>query len=72
MEKTVHGITGMLGDFVKLVEDQSESIEDVNMEGKTATKTVQDTEKDLSLTLERSKSHRWTMIIAIMILSLLF
>lgn len=71
MEQTVVGISGMLEEFVRILQLQSDSIEDVHGASKAATKHVEDTSEQLLLTIERSQSHQRTMVLLTVVLGLL-
>jgi hypothetical protein len=61
----------MMAEFAQLVESQSEGVEDIHTAGKEATRQVTSTALELQLTLDRSRSHEWSMTIFILLLSFL-
>lgn len=71
MEQTVMGISNMLEEFVRILQLQSDSIEDVHGASKAATKHVEDTSDQLLLTIERSQSHQRAMVSLTIVLALL-
>jgi hypothetical protein len=75
MERTVEGITGMLSEFVQMIQTQSVLVEDVHDQAVDATGYVKQTDEELLLTLQRSQSHSRNMvflctILAVMLLAL--
>ena len=66
LEKTVSSISHMISEFLQILESQSETVQDMHAAGKNATEQVEQTDKQLALTLERSQSHNTNMIIIIM------
>ena len=65
MERSVLGISSMITEFLSMLEEQSEQIEDMNETSKEATKSVRGTDAELKLTIQRSESHQWNMVILI-------
>ena len=71
MERTVMDISSMLSEFSNLIESQSGIVDTIGEVSKDATESVQHTDKELLLTLQRTQSHQWTMIIFILGMSIL-
>lgn len=71
MERTVMDISSMLSEFSNLIESQSGIVDTIGEVSKDATESVQHTDKELLLTLQRTQSHQWTMIISILGMSIL-
>ena len=71
MEQTVAGVSGMLDEFVNILQSQSGSIQDINLTSKQATQNVRQTGDQLLLTIERSQSHQRNMVILIICLGIL-
>jgi len=70
MERTVSGISAMIGEFAALIAGQSELVDGIESAGKEATSKVRQTEGELQLTLERSQSHQWGMAGLVLLLAL--
>ena len=71
MERTVGGIASMISEFVQLVEAQSEQVDTVGEVSQDATQSVKSADAELLLTLERSQSHQWSMIMFVLGMALL-
>jgi hypothetical protein len=71
MERTVMDISSMLSEFSNLIESQSGIVDTIGEVSKDATESAQHTDKELLLTLQRTQSHQWTMIIFILGMSIL-
>eukprot|EP01036_Dinobryon_divergens_P026396 gene26394-35039_t len=69
MERTVSGISGMIGEFAALIEAQSELVDGIDSVSKEATSRVRQTDAELQLTLERSQSHQLSMTALLLLLS---
>ena len=63
VENAVERISSMLSEFVQIVYSQSSQVEDVYEASSVATDFVKESNRQLQLTIERSKSSQWNMII---------
>jgi hypothetical protein len=70
MEETVTGVFTMLNEFVAVLQTQEELVRDVHGTSKAATAHVDDTDKELVLTLERSQSYQYSTVGLIIVLAL--
>jgi hypothetical protein len=71
MERTVNNISSMINEFVQLIESQSAMVDTIGEVSQDATESVKSTDAELLLTLERSQSHQWSMIMFIAGMALL-
>eukprot|EP00600_Ochromonadales_sp_CCMP1393_P004357 CAMPEP_0174991832 /NCGR_PEP_ID=MMETSP0004_2-20121128/22146_1 /TAXON_ID=420556 /ORGANISM="Ochromonas sp., Strain CCMP1393" /LENGTH=288 /DNA_ID=CAMNT_0016245695 /DNA_START=179 /DNA_END=1048 /DNA_ORIENTATION=- len=62
MERTVSNISSLVGEFVHMLEQQSEVVETVCEVSVDATEAVKATDVELQLTIDRSQSHQWNMV----------
>ena len=65
IEQTASSIASMMNEFVYILRSQSILVEDVHESSKMATQHVKDTDEQLLLTLDRSKTYRTSMILLI-------
>lgn len=65
IEQTAASIASMMNEFVFILRSQSILVEDVHESSKMATQHVKDTDEQLLLTLDRSKTYRTSMIVLI-------
>eukprot|EP01038_Epipyxis_sp_PR26KG_P009734 gene9734-13100_t len=65
LEETVTSISGLIVEFVSMIESQSAIVTDIGDHTKEVTKMVEDADSELILTLERSQAHSQSMIILI-------
>ena len=56
-ESTVESVAAMLGDFVALLSEQAEQVEEIAESGKATTEAVQHTAGQLQKTIDRTESH---------------
>jgi len=56
-ESTVESVASMLGDFVALLSEQAEQVEEIAESGKTTTDAVRHTAGELQKTIDRTESH---------------
>lgn len=66
MEQEVNNISKLLAQFVVMLDSQSEIVMDVNEFSKQSTRTVKETGEQLQLTLDRTQSHQWSMVLLIL------
>jgi t-SNARE complex subunit (syntaxin) len=71
MERTVNNISSMISEFVQLIESQSAMVDTIGEVSQDTTESVKNTDAELLLTLERSQSHQWSMIMFIAGMALL-
>ena len=71
IEKTVNSISNMLGEFVRILQSQSGTVEDAHTTSKAATHNITQTADELLLTIERSQSHQRNIVIITILLALL-
>ena len=69
IEGKVADISGMLSEFGRLLQSQSESVQDMHGTSKEATEHVQQTDDELLTTIERSKSYQRNIFVAIVVLA---
>jgi hypothetical protein len=62
MEQAVSSISVLVGDFVQMIEAQSDLVGTIGEVSEDATEAVKQTDAELLLTLERSQSHQWSMV----------
>jgi len=62
IEHTITGVFDMLNEFVSVLRTQAEMVEDVHDASKAATAHVQETDEQLLLTVQRSKSFQVTTV----------
>lgn len=65
MERTVNNISSMIGEFVQLIESQSAMVDTVAEVSMDTSASVKSADAELLLTLERSQSHQWSMLLFI-------
>jgi len=71
IEKTVNSISNMLGEFVRILQSQSGTVEDAHTTSKAATRNITQTADELLLTIERSQSHQRNIVVITILLALL-
>lgn len=71
MEAVVTNISHMMTEFASMIDEQSDGVEYVGETSKDATKSVQITDEQLLLTLERTQSHQLSMVFLIVGLGVL-
>lgn len=62
MEHTVLGISSLVSEFAAMIEEQTDVVQGVGQVAREVTQSVQLTDEQLLLTLERTQSHQWSMI----------
>ena len=70
-EASVENISSMLTDFMGILSEQSEQLGDVSAYGKTTTDSVEQTGKELQLTIDRTESHSRNMALLAVSLALI-
>lgn len=71
MEQSVNGITGMMTEFMTLLESQSDTLVDIGDSSKLVVNSVKQAEAELTLTLSRTQHHQWSMIALVIALTLM-
>lgn len=71
LEQTVLGISSLVAEFASLLDSQSGIVEDVGETAREVTQSVQSADDELLLTIERTQSQQWNMVILLFTLSLL-
>ena len=71
LEHTVMNLSSMIMEFTTMIESQSEVVQVVHEVTKDSTQSVQLTDTELLLTLERNQSYHWNMVILIVSLGCL-
>ena len=70
-ENTVMKVSNLMNEFVNMLKIQSEQIQDVNTDAEIVKDHVEDADRELILTIQRSKSYQRNMIILVLGLSFL-
>jgi hypothetical protein len=65
MERTVNNISSMISEFVQLIESQSAMVDTIGEVSQDTSASVKSADAELLLTLERSQSHQWSMLLFI-------
>lgn len=63
IEATVGDISSMLSDFMGILSEQSDQLGGISQSGKMTTEAVQQTSKELQLTIERTESHSRNIVL---------
>ena len=71
LEQTVMGISQMVTEFATLLESQSPMVEDIGEVAKDVKASMKSADEELLVTLERTQSQNWNMIILVLTLSVL-
>ena len=71
VERSVQSISHMLNDFSRILEEQSDHLNDVKEDSGATTTFIQDADRELLVTIERSKSSQRNMVIVTLGLSIL-
>jgi hypothetical protein len=71
VERSVEDVSALLGEFSRILQSQSEVLDEVHTHSSAATGLVRGAEEQLDLTLERSKASQRTMIIVVIGLAFL-
>lgn len=71
MERTVTNISSLISEFVQLIESQSALVDTIGEVSQDTTASVKSADQELLLTLERSQSHQWSMIMFVAGMALL-
>lgn len=71
LEQTVLGISSLVAEFASLLDGQSGIVEDIGETAREVTQSVQSADDELLLTIERTQSQQWNMVILLFTLSLL-
>ncbi len=71
IESTVMSLSSMVAEFANLIDSQSELVEGVGDAAKDTTQSVKLADQELLMTIERSHSYQWSMILLIFGASLL-
>lgn len=71
IESTVMSLSSMVAEFANLIDSQSELVEGVGDAAKDTTHSVKLADQELLMTIERSHSYQWSMILLIFGASLL-
>jgi len=71
MERTMNNITSMISEFVQLIESQTVYVDAIGEVSQDTTASVKSADAELLLTLERTQSHQWSMILFILGMALL-
>lgn len=71
LEKTVMGISKMVTEFASLLESQAPMVEDIGEVAKDVKASMRSADEELLVTLERTQSQNWNMIILTFTLSVL-
>jgi hypothetical protein len=70
MEATITSLYTMMNEFITVLQSQEESVIDIHDTSKKTTAHVKETEKELVLTIDRSKSYQMTIVSVILGLAL--
>jgi esterase/lipase len=70
MESTVTSLYSMMNEFINVLQSQEDHVVDIHETSKKTTTHVQETDKELLLTIERSKSYQMTIVSMIIGLAL--
>lgn len=70
MESTITSLYSMMNDFITVLQSQEDIIIDIHDTSKKTTTYVKETDKELILTIDRSKSYQMTIVSMIIGLSL--
>jgi hypothetical protein len=70
MEATVTSLYTMMNEFITVLQSQEESVVEIHDTSKKTTTHVKETDKELLLTIERSKSYQLTIVTVIIGLAL--
>ena len=71
LERKISGISNMISEFLQILQSQSESVLDIHSNSKEATTQVKQTEGELKLTIDRTKSTTNMLISIILVFTLL-
>lgn len=66
VERSVEDVAALLGEFSRILQSQSEVLEEVHTDSSAATGLVRGAEEQLDLTIERSKASQRTMIVVVL------
>jgi t-SNARE complex subunit (syntaxin) len=62
IEGSVEQISALLSEFSRIVQSQSHKVESIYDSGEAATGLVKQTDKEMQLTIDRSKNYQWNMV----------
>jgi esterase/lipase len=62
MESTVTSLYSMMNEFINVLQSQEDHVVEIHETSKKTTTHVKETEKELLLTIERSKSYQMTIV----------
>lgn len=70
METTINSLHYMMNEFITILQSQEDEVLNIHQTSKNITSSVNEAEKELNLTIERSKSYQMTIVSVIIGLSL--
>lgn len=70
MEYSLDSLTSLLQDFLHILQQQSEQVQDLYESSVDVHDRVQDSQQELSKTLERNQSHQWNYFLLAVVLSI--
>jgi Fe2+ transport system protein B len=71
VEETTERIANMLSEFVSILHNQTEMVDDIHQSSEEAIESVRRSNRELQSTIDRSRSHQWNMVILSTVLALL-